>query len=116
MYTKSVITIMLAYIYLYHCATVDNSRINVKPTVDKIKDVIQSVSGVGEQSNTAESNSGYTNPVKPPAGSGTTVPQSELLITTTEPVTACSNPNQPSEAYRKTECNCLCDIENFCRG
>lgn len=91
----------------------DNSRINVKPTVDRVKEVIQSVSGVGGQSNTAESNSGYSNSVKP-IGSSTMVPQSELLITTTEPVTLSGKPNQPLETYQNNACSCSCSIEDFC--
>lgn len=92
---------------------VDNSRINVKPTVDRVVEVIQSVSGIGGQSNTAESNSGYENPVVKPA---TTVPQSELLITTAEPDTTASEPNQPSETYEQNSCSCLCSISDFCQG
>ncbi|XP_026806679.1 uncharacterized protein LOC113549530 [Rhopalosiphum maidis] len=116
MYMKSVAAIMLAYIHLYHCTTVDNSRINVKPTVDRVREVIQSVSGVGGQSITAESNSGHENPVVKPAGSSTTVPQSELLITTAEPVTTGSEPNQPSETYEQNTCSCLCSISDICQG
>jgi len=92
---------------------VDNSRINVKPTVDRVKEVIQSVSGVGGQSNTAESNSGYSNSVKPTA-LGTTVPQSELLITTTGPDTPSSKPNQPLETYQNNACSCSCSVKDFC--
>lgn len=85
----------------------DNSRLNVKPAVDRVKEMIQSVSGVGGPSYTTESNSGYVNPaVQQPAGS-----------ITTNPVTTDSNPGQTSEPYLTDRtCSCACAIEEFCRG
>jgi len=86
----------------------------VKPTVDKVMEVIQSVSGVGGPYNSAESSSGYTNPVKPSV-SETAVPQPESP-TTSEPVTTGGCPEQPAETYQPNSCSCSYTIENFCEG
>lgn len=86
----------------------------VKPTVDKVMEVIQSVSGVGGPYNSAESSSGYTNPVKPSVPE-TAVPQPGSP-TTTEPVTTGGCPEQPAETYQPSSCSCSYTIENFCEG
>lgn len=84
----------------------------VKPTVDKVREVIQSVSGVGGSYNTAESNSGYENSVKPSIP-GTAVSQPGSS-TTTEPVTTSGCPEKP--IYQPDSCSCLYSVENFCQG
>jgi len=95
--------------------TEDEGRMNVvKPAVDKVREVIQSVSGVGGSYNTAESNSGYANPAKPSV-SATAVPQPESS-TTTEPVTTGGCPEQPSQTYQPESCGCSYSIENSCEG
>lgn len=86
----------------------------VKPTVDRVREVIQSVSGVGGSYNTEESNSGYVNPVKP-AVTGTAVPNPGPS-TTTEPVTTGGCPEKQTETYQPDSCGCSYSIENFCQG
>ncbi|NP_001280290.1 uncharacterized protein LOC100570152 precursor [Acyrthosiphon pisum] len=115
MYTKSIVFITLAYIHLSYCTTEDDGRMNVvKPTVDKVMEVIQSVSGVGGSYNTAGSNSGYANPVKPSV-SETVVPQPGSS-TTTEPVTTGGCQEQPTQSHQPESCSCLYSVENFCEG
>lgn len=95
--------------------TEDDGRMNVvKPAVDKVREVIQSVSGVGGSYNTAESNSGYANPVKPSIP-GTAVPQPGSP-TTTKPVTTSGCPEKPTQTYQPDSCSCSNSVENFCQG
>ncbi|CAI6361893.1 unnamed protein product [Macrosiphum euphorbiae] len=118
MYTKSIVFITLAYIHISYCnicTTEDDGRMDVvKPTVDKVREVIQSVSGVGGSYNTAESNSGFSNPVKPSV-SETAVPQPGSS-TTTEPVTTGGCPEQPTQTYQPESCSCSYSVDNFCEG
>jgi len=86
----------------------------VKPTVDKVREVIQSVSGVGGSYNTAESNSGYLNSAKPPV-SETAVPQPGSS-TPTEPVTTGGCPEQPTQTYQPESCSCSYSVKNVCEG
>jgi len=86
----------------------------VKPTVDKVMEVIQSISGVGGPYNTAESNSGYANPVKPSMPE-TAVPQPGLS-TTKEPATTGGCPEQTIQIYQPDSCSCSYSVDNFCQG
>ncbi|KAL4144017.1 hypothetical protein QTP88_006257 [Uroleucon formosanum] len=115
MYTKSILLMALAYICLSYCTTEDDGRMNViKPTVDKVREVIQSVSGVGGSYNTPESNSAYANPVKPSIP-GTAVPQPGSP-TTIKPVTTSGYPEKPTQTYQPDSCSCSYSVENFCQG
>jgi len=85
-----------------------------KPNVNKVLEIIQSVSSIGGPHNGAESNSGHANPVKP-AVSETTVPQPGLS-TTTKPVTTGGCPEQPKKTFQRDSCSCLYTVKNFCQG
>jgi len=87
----------------------DDNRAFVKPAVDKVKDIMQSVYGGGESSSTVESNSGYVNPVKP-AGSETAVPKPE------SPITTDNHPEQPLEPSKPDMFSCSCEVDEYCRA